>query len=138
MSRGKVFTEQDLAEPKEQLAPDVGDIDMRMLDKINDLVTNIDKLATDLVSIKEKHPDIMNKFRLLGGQNRFNSGQGQFSPSNQPKQNLSAVKLYTLLLGVVYKFEGKNLTVEQLKQFIIQNKAAVIVELEKALPSLME
>jgi hypothetical protein len=147
VSKGKVFTEQDLAEPKEGITPDVGDVDMDMLDKINDLVTNIDKLATDLVSIREKHPDIMDKFRRLGGQNRFNTAQGQFSPYRQPadsysgrqgSQNISAKKLYTLLLGVLHKCEGQNLTVEQLKHFLIQNKDKVIAELEKALPALME
>jgi len=139
MSTGQIFTREDF---KPEGASD-SEVDLDVLGKINEFVKNIDKLATTLVDIKEKHPEIMGKFgQLTGGRNMNTPFQGQFSPAKQPSDNkmpgnqISAEKLYTILLGMLHTLEGKGLTIEQAKELAIKNKKVVVANLEKVLKEL--
>lgn len=154
MSIGKVFTETDLiTQGTDDIVPgNGGDIDTDVLSKINDFVSNIDSLMTHLSDIAEKHPEILAKLANLTGKRQFAPGggkgnPGQYSPEHQPQgqnsadltsKNVKPEKLYTVLLGIFHSFEGKGLTVEDAKKLIISQKAFVLKEIEKALPSLIE
>ena len=143
MSMGKVFGEADLIEKEvPEAAAEEGE--GNFLVKVNEFVVNVDTLLTHLVDIKEKHPEILSKVNLLRGGRGSTPYQGQFSPTNQPIveskviKHVSADKLYTLLLGMLHSLEGQNLTIEQTKQLVIKNKAAILLKIKEAIPSLEE
>jgi len=142
MSTGKVFRRENLIAP-EQIAPaGMPQPDEDMLGKLNSVISNIDKLLGDVLAMKEKHPELLNKFSLLRGSGQPTSPyQGQFSPTNQPGETASpgidkqavAGRVYTFLIGSLHQLEGKGLTVDQLKSLFVSNRDDITKAIEKIL-----
>ena len=133
MSLDEVFTREDVlaSEPGAQAPEPGGDagIGDNWLVRIEHIIDGVNLLLSQATNLRSGggpgSPPVVPPPGVAGG-----------SPAPPGSRPVAAEGVYAQLLGLLHQFEGKNLTVEDLKQELIKRRSEVIQLLEVYLQSM--